>query len=448
MISTKLKQYNIFLWILLLMITGYICFLNQSAKQNKAHEINKVRISPVINILGRYGIGIKSLNRAEKQAENPENLNLQIIQDARKLAVKPIDKICLAPFIAELISTVAAREYIRGLKLNEKLPDNLSHDLIQFEKIYTEGTDFLAPAEQKDLITRYNWAGKIALSHGLSDDTPERASLLKEAENTFLQFLFLITFFFTALFLGCILMIVSIKNLVQKQTILSFSRAKIEKYSEKKYQLMEMMVLFFLIKQGMEIFDNLPQVITWLIYFLILPSLLFWPRIRGMNFQELTYFLGWHKGKGVIKEVLAGITGYLTGLPLIITGILITVQLVQQTGIYPVHPIIYEFSNADLTKTAELLFLACILAPVLEESLFRGAFYSYLRLNNSIILSAAVTGLIFAAIHPQGLIAIPALTCIGIVFSLIREWRDSLIASISAHALNNFTITIILILNS
>ena len=33
--------------------------------------------------------------------------------------------------------------------------------------------------------------------------------------------------------------------------------------------------------------------------------------------------------------------------------------------------------------------------------------------------------------------AIPALTMMGVGFSCIREWRDSLIAPVTAHAINN-----------
>ena len=46
-------------------------------------------------------------------------------------------------------------------------------------------------------------------------------------------------------------------------------------------------------------------------------------------------------------------------------------------------------------------------------------------------------GFIFAVIHPQGLLAVPALTAMGFGFALLREWRDSLIAPMVAHALNN-----------
>jgi membrane protease YdiL (CAAX protease family) len=44
---------------------------------------------------------------------------------------------------------------------------------------------------------------------------------------------------------------------------------------------------------------------------------------------------------------------------------------------------------------------------------------------------------IFAGIHPQGLAGIPVLTAMGMVLAGIRLWRNSLVASMAAHALHN-----------
>ena len=83
------------------------------------------------------------------------------------------------------------------------------------------------------------------------------------------------------------------------------------------------------------------------------------------------------------------------------------------------------------------LLLAAVLAPLLEEALFRGALHRYLRGQFGFFASALITSVIFAALHPQGWMAIPALGAIGIGFSLLREWRDSLIAPMVAHSINN-----------
>jgi membrane protease YdiL (CAAX protease family) len=90
--------------------------------------------------------------------------------------------------------------------------------------------------------------------------------------------------------------------------------------------------------------------------------------------------------------------------------------------------------------------MACVWAPVVEETFFRGALFGYLRQHMPWAVSGVLAGLLFAIVHPQGLIAVPVLAAIGFNFSAIREWRGSIIASMSAHALNNGTIFLLLFL--
>jgi len=57
-----------------------------------------------------------------------------------------------------------------------------------------------------------------------------------------------------------------------------------------------------------------------------------------------------------------------------------------------------------------------------------------------------VVSILFAAIHPQGWTAIPVLGAIGFVLAMIRIQRNSLVASMTAHALNNGMMLTVLIL--
>ena len=54
--------------------------------------------------------------------------------------------------------------------------------------------------------------------------------------------------------------------------------------------------------------------------------------------------------------------------------------------------------------------------------------------------------LIFAAIHPQGWAAIPALGALALVFAAVREWRGSLVAPMVGHFIQNFVVTTVMIL--
>ena len=96
-----------------------------------------------------------------------------------------------------------------------------------------------------------------------------------------------------------------------------------------------------------------------------------------------------------------------------------------------------------------LFLLAAGFAPLVEEVTFRGLLYHHLRSWYGPLLAALIQGLLFAAVHPQGVAAIPVLAALGIVFALIREWRGSLVAPMAAHAVHNAaTLTIAILLLS
>jgi membrane protease YdiL (CAAX protease family) len=103
--------------------------------------------------------------------------------------------------------------------------------------------------------------------------------------------------------------------------------------------------------------------------------------------------------------------------------------------------------SAGFFEVLLVFSLACMWAPIVEETLFRGAFQHYLRRRWSIPLTTLVVAFVFAAIHPQGYLGVPPLMAIGATLSLVREWRGSLIAPIVTHACNNTVmLTLVLLL--
>ena len=92
-----------------------------------------------------------------------------------------------------------------------------------------------------------------------------------------------------------------------------------------------------------------------------------------------------------------------------------------------------------------LIMGAVVWAPLVEELVFRGAFYRYLRPSFTVIGSTLISALLFSALHPQGLAGIPALMSIGIVLAVIREWRGSTIATMTMHAVHNSVLVTMMI---
>jgi len=179
---------------------------------------------------------------------------------------------------------------------------------------------------------------------------------------------------------------------------------------------------------------------------------LLWPLWRGVPWREFSAAVGLHRGKGWWREMGAGVVGYPGVLAIASIGIFLTLFLTLLGGQLesgsdipggeaPVgpetHPIVGWIYGGSVWTRLACLLLASGFAPLFEELFFRGALQRYFRGRFRFFPSALLTGVIFAALHPQGFYAIPALAGIGIGFSLLREWRDSLIAPMVAHAINN-----------
>lgn len=188
---------------------------------------------------------------------------------------------------------------------------------------------------------------------------------------------------------------------------------------------------------------------TVVAFFLSLAALGY-PILRGMTPAELMRLCGLSRGAGYLREVLAGVVCYFSAVPLLMGGFVVFFILnllsEQFTGesASPSHPAADLIGGASGIQLVLLFVVASIAAPIVEEITFRGVLYGHMRSVVtprirwlSILASAVVSSLIFAAVHPQGLLFTPVLGGLATGFALNRELRDSLIAPIVAHAISN-----------
>jgi hypothetical protein len=179
----------------------------------------------------------------------------------------------------------------------------------------------------------------------------------------------------------------------------------------------------------------------------ILPLVMWYARWRGNDWRDVLAAFGWSNLGRWYVEAPLGVVCYLAGIPVMLVGIALTGVLIKFSGTTPTHPIIFE-SQDSVGKIVALYLLACVWAPVFEESMFRGAFFAHLRRRHGWWMSATPVALIFASIHPQGWTTIPLLGSIAMVLAATREWRGSIIASIVCHGCVNFaTVTLLVLLN-
>jgi membrane protease YdiL (CAAX protease family) len=193
-------------------------------------------------------------------------------------------------------------------------------------------------------------------------------------------------------------------------------------------------------------------------------SALAWPVFRGVPWRLVRQDIGWHWGDRPALEPFCGILCYLAALPVVIfllVTLVVVMQLGERWGLRelfgpegtPTHPIVDKVLHSGWQGWVQAVFLASVVAPLMEETMFRGVLYRHMREATaglsrwlSVILSALVVSFVFAALHPQGLLAIPLLMTLAFGFTAAREWRGSLVPSMTVHALHNGVLMLILIL--
>lgn len=179
-----------------------------------------------------------------------------------------------------------------------------------------------------------------------------------------------------------------------------------------------------------------------------------WPVLRGLSAGELIRDVGW-KWNSTVIEMFCGIAVYIAGIPwlfgsLIFSGILIAIFGNQPDpksfsgGEGPAHPIQDMIGSDGMWGIAMVVITAVIMAPLVEETVFRGVLYRHLREVShswtrwlSVPFSAGLSAFVFAAIHPQGILLVPPLAMLGALFAVAREWRGSLAAPMTMHAVHN-----------
>lgn len=391
-------------------------------------------------------------------------------------ATGPADKLRIAVAAAELVGPDQAKERLEALDASlasgtyrgtvpapgpELSADELAAlntDIDSLQRVYSGDAGTLSEDERTGLKTRFGWWGELALTYGLPDTDPTRAGLLGGGPR-------LITTLFAAGGVFLIWTLGAIAAFIAMLVMISSGRIKrrFVPPAPGGSVYLETLAIFV---GGFLALQFIPAIVALAIggppptsvslglqWVLVLTP--FWPLLRGVSFSHHRRLIGWHSGRGVFREIGCGVLAYFAGLPLLVVALVVTLILMVLYQYLrgamgapqgqPHNPIVDILMSGDPLVLVMLFLLASVWAPFVEESIFRGGFYRHLRARYAVPLCAVASALVFGVMHGyQFLMLLPVIT-LGFVFALMREWRGSLIAPITAHALHNGTILAIVI---
>jgi membrane protease YdiL (CAAX protease family) len=155
-------------------------------------------------------------------------------------------------------------------------------------------------------------------------------------------------------------------------------------------------------------------------------------RKRGVTLADI----GLRAPKGILSEIGYGIGGYCAVVPVVISLGLLSRLIFQHDQTRTPNPIMpLMAAEQDPLRRIVIFLMVAVGAPLFEEIFFRGALFSGLRTRYGWVLSGIISGAVFAIAHPpQDWLPIFGL---GFAFAAMREMRQSLVPTITAHFLQN-----------
>ena len=453
-------------WLVIALIVTVILLVSRQGDSEPAEEVDRTQLL-LLELQGKYIVGA-----AQTPMIRPDELESSI----GPLNSGPLEnRLCYAILIGELKGSESASESLertvqRLESAGHEPPAEVSDLLETLKRLYSDygRGEWNAPSvsepERESLIDQLGWFGELALTPPRDDRPDTKVPALIAARRTFVIALLGVVgvvFVMLAGAFGCFAFL-GLASTGRLHSSLGGSTAHGGIYAE---TFAVWMVSFFVLSlvAGVVFGDEQGLAPSILVMFASL-AVLGWPVWRGLSWPEVRRDIGLIAPRGVLREVFWGLVCYVSSLPLVAIGFVLTAVMIQiQTGAAgtggefgptdtPTHPIVSMTAESGWLVALQVLLVAAVAAPVVEETMFRGVLYRHLRdatasarIGWSILVSALINSLVFAVIHPQGMLAIPPLTALAIGFTLAREWRGSLLAPMTAHAVHNGILSLILL---
>lgn len=337
----------------------------------------------------------------------------------------------------------------------------LDVDIALVRKVWNQGPQALTTEEAQRLTARHGWYGTLLVTHGEGFDGGARAKMVSNAAWIIVLMMGAIFVFGTAFF-GGIIAAAAMGVMVMQGKIKPHFRSPAAGGSVYLETAAVFVLAFLVFKLAVEpilslvISDRTALVGAILALQWALVPTIFWPRLRGVSWKQWRADIGFAPvgGRSVVREIGAGIFGYFAALPLLAVAMAITILIVFARVLFqgggpggegggptaPKNPIADMISQAPLWQLLMLFALATVWAPIVEECIFRGCLYRHVRSRVGVLLAALMTAGAFAFMHGYAVMLLLPVFTIGLIFAFIREWRGSIVSTITAHAMHNATV--------
>jgi membrane protease YdiL (CAAX protease family) len=386
------------------------------------------------------------IRRAVQDEEDKKEVARTFKEELVPLAVTRAERLRLAVVGGELVGKDEALSRIAAVQKELDVGSPLASDAAWLKILYEKGSDKLSNEVQASLLDRHGWFGELALAFGRPLGDPYRRSAVGGREK-------ILSTFKSLHWMQVGLFVVGIgvlALLVMNNEALYAAGQFVDPVPDENLHAFVLFCMGFVVLVGISLLPFgfgaegsvgatvASELAIWSL--LVIPA---WPLVRGVKWSEFTRTVGLHGGGGVPVEVAIGIGAFLAWTPVTIgmsEGLAMLIRFFGSAGVEGSpsgHPM-FEAPPSDSSLLVFLSVIASVVwAPVIEEIVFRGFLYGWLRERLGFVLSAAVSSIAFGIVHPYSPLGMIQVAAAGVMFAVLREWRGSLIAPMVAHALHN-----------
>jgi membrane protease YdiL (CAAX protease family) len=450
-------------WIVILLVVAFLVW--RTARPRLAGGEGGVQLNRLtLRLQGRYYVGYSSWTGGSQAGRIYAQIEPSLAGGGAD------ERLRLAVLAGELQGYAEALKVLRKLREDDRSGGlQLSEEQRQarelLERLYSvpernlQGKLPLDEEEQAELKQELDWFGELALVPVNGPDRAARERLLSSARWYVVVMVGLLGLGVVAVLVGGILLFLAVVLVLSRQ-LRGGIRPGVGNggiYAE-TFALYLVVFVALLVGLGYVSARLPPELTGWWVSLIPMGASLLvlgWPVLRGVSWPQVCRDIGWVKGRWSWLEPISGVTGYLATLPVVVLAffVVLALMLLQKwlgwgdpftPGGGPSHPVVEVVGQSSPWAWFQVFLIACVGAPIVEETMFRGVLYRHLREATggwgswlSVPFSALANGFLFAIIHPQGVLAVPVLMTLGSSFALMREWRDTLIPNVFAHALNN-----------
>ncbi len=473
----RVRAHSYWAWAIIALVCGGIA-ARQAVRAGHGPRRGVRRLQrAVAEMQGKYLVGAAELPFADRQ---------QLLEQIDELQTgSPRARLRAMVLVGELAGPKAAlrrlTEYDEQLAVSrqelssdERAVENLLRRLYRDQAAGRVSTASLGRRDRHLLVKKLGWHGRLALCPSEGPDREARETLLASARRTMYTMLAAVA---TALLAGAVglaalgtFLILLFSGRLQRPLVEASLHGGV--YAET-------FALWLLLFVGLTALPPALASARWLHLprhsgllmqcsaMLLSLAALAWPVWRGVPWAQVRREIGWTLGRRPLAEILLGGATYVAAIPLLALGLIGVFVLLKLEKMLPgaggpealdptslpSHPIVEWLTRGGTRGRLQIILLASVVAPIVEETMFRGVLYRHLRdatggkmrFGLSVLLSGAAVSFLFAVIHPQGWVAVPALMSLAFAFTLAREWRGTLLPAIIAHGLNNGLLTWLLI---